>query len=736
MLRALSSGVSGLQAHQVAMDVESNNIANVDTTGFKYSRADFSSLLSQVSQLPTGPQNSTGGTNGTAVGLGTSISSTTRIDSQGAIESTDKNTDCAIQGNGFFIVSADNGITDSYSRSGNFNFDQQGNFVDNNGYKVMGWTRNTTTGIIDPTPAGLSPIVISPGLTTPAQPTTYLSVNANLDSGSTINVYSPISSLDSIAGGTILSGDTTVTTNNEDTSSAIYTDSKGNLIERGQDMGVMTDSSGNGLQLQNDQGESISFRSATVPLAGATPTNVAAGATSLSSGDLTINGIDITGTISSDATTAASNAASLAQMINAQTSQTGVTATVVLSTDGTLDGIKLVNDNSGTVKNVNVTTSATGTTNSGVSTAADDPATQFRYTDGTTNPLGQDANTGIYYFHTSEDLRSQMQTVARATASPTATVTVDSTGKFQISNPANGVNSAGVAVTGTDMNINVTSISDSNTLPNSVFNTTISTLSGALAAGTASSNSSQAFNIPTLSTSIDVFDSLGSKHTVTMNFTKSSNSTWDCIISVPQPGILNPNGGSSGKPANMIEGTIKFNSDGSFSNSSITQLSFTANNGSVPDQKINFELGTANAFDGITSFDSASATGSVNQDGFTGGVLTGISIDQSGTLIGAFSNGKSFGLAQLGMATFANDAGLSTTGGNLFQQSSNSGNPSIGTASTGGRGAIQSSALEDSNVDLSRALTQLIVIQRGYQANAKTITTADQILQTLISIKQ
>ena len=87
------------------------------------------------------------------------------------------------------------------------------------------------------------------------------------------------------------------------------------------------------------------------------------------------------------------------------------------------------------------------------------------------------------------------------------------------------------------------------------------------------------------------------------------------------------------------------------------------------------------------------------------------------------------------MATFTNNQGLESDGGNCFVQTSNSGDPIVGQASTGGKGTIQSSSLEMSNVDLSRSLTQLIVIQRGYQANSKTITTADEMLNTLLQLK-
>ncbi|MBD3807030.1 flagellar hook-basal body complex protein, partial [Sulfuricurvum sp.] len=139
MLRSLFSGVTGLQAHQIAMDVESNNIANVNTIGYKYSRANFSDLLAQTNQIATAPQGELGGKNAVQIGLGSSVNSITRIHSQGSIQNTDKNTDVAIQGDGFFIVSSDGGNTYKYSRSGDFKFDAAGNFVDNNGFIVQGW---------------------------------------------------------------------------------------------------------------------------------------------------------------------------------------------------------------------------------------------------------------------------------------------------------------------------------------------------------------------------------------------------------------------------------------------------------------------------------------------------------------------------------------------------------------------------------------------------------------------
>ena len=149
MMRSLWSGISGLNAHQTAMDVEANNIANVNTTGFKYSRTNFQNLLSQTIKSATAPQGNLGGKNSFQVGLGTNVSSVETMFKQGSIQNTDKNTDMAINGNGFFVVSGDGGKTYRYTRAGDFTFDSLGNFVDPNGYIVQGWLADPETHTID-----------------------------------------------------------------------------------------------------------------------------------------------------------------------------------------------------------------------------------------------------------------------------------------------------------------------------------------------------------------------------------------------------------------------------------------------------------------------------------------------------------------------------------------------------------------------------------------------------------
>ncbi len=604
MMRSLWSGVTGLQAHQIAMDVEGNNIANVNTNGFKYSRANFSDLLSQTSKIATAPQGKSGGKNPMQVGLGSEIGSITRMFSQGSIQTTSKNTDLAIQGNGFFVVSPDGGKTYKYTRSGDFVFDANGNFVNSKGLILQGWVRDKNTGKLDTT-APIQNITIPPGLTTPANPTSILNLKANLNSGAHIVNRSPIRPLDTTNG--LDGADGTPNTKDD---------------EKVDDFSVLFNDEGDSFNIKDGQG-------------------------------------------------------------------------IVVSFDGT-------------------------------------NTKEFRYTSNATNTDTTDADgNGVYEFRTTEDLRAALQHYLQQT-SPTATVTVNELGKYEINNSA-----AGTA----PIDIKVSGISDATTDENKLFTVAMKSLSGKLSAASTGIKVSQTITAATHASSIDIFDSLGTKHTVRLEFRKSGyitdtngtkvGATWDMKIIVPEPGEI------GGVPvANEVKGTVSFNDDGSLSSYTPSSITYTANNGSAPNQTIQLNLGTTNRFDGLTSFDSNSNTAGISQDGFTGGDLDGIRIDESGTLVGSFTNGRSFGLAQLAMAKFTNNVGLESEGGNIFIQTANSGDPVIGQAAVGGRGFIQSSALEMSNVDLSRSLTQLIVIQRGFQANSKTITTSDQMLNTLLQLKQ
>ena len=706
MLKSLFSGVSGLQSHQVAMDVESNNIANVNTIGFKYSRANFSDLLAQTKAIATAPQGQLGGKNPVQVGLGSSVSSMTRIFAQGSVQNSDKNTDVAIQGDGFFIISPDGGNTYKYTRAGDFKFDAGGNFVDNNGFIAQGWLRDPVTGKVDST-APIENINIPPGLTTPANPTSEVVLKANLNSGPIVESFSPAYAVPS--GAPVLPF----------TQQQPAVDKNGYPIESG-DVGVMFNEVGEAFALQTGQGIWASFIASTIT-GNAVTGGLAADSTETITFDLDDGSTKSVSFTFLAGNTAAQNAAIEAAAINSISSVTGITATVNAS-----DQVVLVNDNGNASASHNISVnSATG--NTGFN-AGDADTTAYQYT---YNPAGATTLAGANKeFNTIATLREALENEARNNAAAGAAnieVTVNEQGKIQLVNPDS---------TSYDINLKITALSGGGVTENVRFTRNMEAMNTVLQAGTAGKSFSQAFNAATHSSSIDIFDSLGSKHTLRMEFRKikldaATGSEWAVTITVPQPATID-----TIAPTFEKKGSIRFNNDGSLATYSPPNISFTANNGSSPDQQVNLSFGTANKFDGMTSFDSRSATSGISQDGYTGGDLVGIRIDQSGTLIGSFSNGRSFGLAQIAMAKFTNNEGLATEGGNVFIQTANSGDPIIGTAATAGRGFIQSAALEASNVDLSRALTQLIIIQRGFQANGKTITTSDQLLQTLIGLKQ
>jgi len=716
MLKSLFSGVSGLQSHQVAMDIESNNIANVNTVGYKYSRANFSDLLAQTKSIATAPQGALGGKNPVQIGLGSTVSSATRIFSQGSIQNSNKNTDVAIQGDGFFIISPDGGNTYKYTRAGDFKFDAGGNFVDNNGFIAQGWLRDKVTGKVDST-APITNINIAPGLTTPAQPTQVVSLKANLNSGALAKSFSPAFQ---VASGTPAAPFTAANP---------AQDANGNPIASGN-LGVMFNGTGNAFSLQNGQGVWASFISST-----STSTNTVTTPAADDAQTIVFN-LDPTKSPSTAtasftllaANSAAQNASVEAAAINAITGTTGITATI----NGT-NNIVLTNDNGTTSASHNINIASVSSTGGLVTAfnATEDNQTAYKYTyNSASATLGTGANKE---FKTMADLRQALESQARAHGATPANnkikIIVNAQGKFEISNPTANADNY-------DLNLKITGFSGGGTTENTRFTTSMTAMNSVLAAGTAGKAFSQSFNAATHSSSIDIFDSLGSKHTLRMEFRKTAldrttGSSWDITITVPQPATID-----TVAPTFEKKGSIRFNNDGSLATFNPPNLSFSGNNGSSPDQQVNLSFGTANAFDGMTSFDSPSSTSGISQDGFTGGDLVGIRIDQSGTLVGSFSNGRSFGLAQIGMAKFTNNEGLSANGGNVYNQTANSGDPIIGTAATAGRGFIQSSALEASNVDLSRALTQLIIIQRGFQANGKTITTSDQLLQTLIGLKR
>ncbi|WP_089188571.1 flagellar hook protein FlgE [Campylobacter sputorum] len=855
MMRSLWSGVSGLGAHQIAMDVEGHNIANVSTTGYKYSRANFEDMMSQTSKIATGPQGDLGGTNSMQVGLGTSVTSVTKIFKQGSVQTTEKLTDVAIQGDGFFIVSGDGGYTQKYTRNGDFLFDKYGNFVNNAGYIVQGWMRDEETGEIDST-RQVQNILVKPDLTMPARATTKLDIAATLNTGDNIGDQKvPIYELDSFRGYTdrnqdgVTAGAAELHDENIEDSFKNTKNSDYRLVEKGVDMGILHNQKGEAYNLREGQGIWVSYATAKTQPITVEDIDPAVG----KAFDVTINGTQVKGNVTS--------INELARLINSRSQETGVKAVVVNGSQ-----IQLANQNdSGTTsstKNIKITNVVSGL---GITEQKVITAYQYKYTtaqigtykDPKADPkvpssmiqAGKEPydDTLERSFHSTEDLRAAMQEDARRNVDydgdPASSgkpdpnlgvmVTVNKEGQFEIRNefskesvevskkandvlisntpigkptaaanytagafennsdkeitvsiydkdgkktevkiPAANAGVAGTspeitipdggyatmdgdvtvknditytltgeAASGKGMNLYITGLTDpaNNVGENIRFTEIMSPMRGALNRSEYP-KTTQASYISAHSTTTPIYDSLGGTKDIKFDFIKegyadNGGTRWKIIIQVPEPAKINFSSNTT-LPSNLVVGEVTFNPDGTLATYYPTSIQYSSNNGSIGGQPILLDLGTAGDTDGLVAHDAKSNTKFFTQDGYKGGDLDGIKIDESGTIIGSFTNGRSLGLAKIAMAKFINNEGLTSEGGTLFSVSPNSGEAIIGEAITAGRGKMQSSALEMSNVDLSRALTNLIVIQRGFQASSKTITTSDQMLNTLLQLKQ
>lgn len=851
-MRSLWSGVSGLQAHQVAMDVEGNNISNVNTKGFKYSRADFGTMFSQTVKIATAPTDGRGGSNPLQIGLGVSVSSTTRIHSQGSVQTTNKNTDVAINGDGFFMVSDDGGLTRYLTRDGDFKLDAYGNFVNNAGFVVQGWNINWDTQSID---SSRSPqnIFIDPGMHIPAAKSTEVAIKANLNSGLNIGTSSRnLYALDSVHG---WNNKTQRPEDENDTGTTqFYTTSKNaiEVTEKGVDAGSLFNANGQGLNLREGQGIWVSYADAKFTTDRANGANVFDPNLTVAQQnnvifwgnkdiavtlDINLNGVRI----QNDNIRSLDEAIAYINTFTAPTdTRDGTGVKAVKKADGS--GIEFVNDNAdGTtdnMKNIDLTVNVGNSAgerntinydaNTGVfspqggnlTTAQNDtdwiagaaqagqpqnvkvvtahkyiyssnpvtippminpdggPAFQPNNGNRPTDPAsanywdaiqGSLKNTTERTFRTTEDLRELLQRDARYgvdyngsgiidNATPTfdandinqaVKVVVTENGNFAISNanetstiPANAGAGANAATTDPkNMSFNITAYSNKQgtVSTNDAFTKIFKAFDGPLVIGNQIKESEQ-LKLSAFSAGLEIYDSLGSKHTLEVQFVKQSTTQdggneWQMIIRVPEPAEINTTGEG---PTNIIVGTARFNNDGSLANYTPKTINFSPNNGAAPNQQIKLSFGTSGSNDGLVSSNSASTLTGQATDGYTSGNLKpdAIRVDDKGNILGEFTNGKTFAVAKIAMASVANNSGLEEIGGNLFKVTANSGAIVVGEAGTGGRGEMKTSALEMSNVDLSRSLTELIIIQRGYQANSKTISTSDQMLQTLIQLKQ
>lgn len=241
-----------------------------------------------------------------------------------------------------------------------------------------------------------------------------------------------------------------------------------------------------------------------------------------------------------------------------------------------------------------------------------------------------------------------------------------------------------------------------------------------------------------LSTSITVYDSLGNSHSVDVYFRKSAPGTWE-VHALAKGDELT--GGTPGENTEIGTGELTFDESGALSNVNWSAPIVANFNGAIQNQAVEVDFGTPTSLGGTglggtSQFGSASAVSGQSQDGWSSGDLAGVRVDANGVVSGVYSNGQTVPAGKIAVAKFRANEGLAKAGQNLWASTTESGDAAIGGAGEGGRGATVAGSLEQSNVDIAEQFVDLIAHQRAFQANSKTITTADQMLQELMTIKQ
>ena len=225
-------------------------------------------------------------------------------------------------------------------------------------------------------------------------------------------------------------------------------------------------------------------------------------------------------------------------------------------------------------------------------------------------------------------------------------------------------------------------------------------------------------------TTVPIFDAQGKSFPVTLTFEKTASNVWD-VSATMKP--------ADGSITTFALGDINFGPNGSFASiTGTTAMTITLPDSTI--QVVNFNLGLANGFTGLTQLSGNSSAAATSQDGYEAGFFLSVTVNSDGSIEALFTNGQTQTLDQMQLATFANPAGLEKQGKNLLLPSVASGAAILRLPQTGSTGSIVSGALEGSNVDIAEEFTSMIINQRAFQANARTITTNDEVMQELVNI--
>jgi flagellar hook protein FlgE len=721
MLRSLYASISGLRNHQTRMDIIGNNIANVNTVGYKSSRVTFEESLSQMLQGATRAEGGGGGTNPMQVGLGMNLGSVDTRMTQGNLESTGLITDLSIEGKAYFAVSDGNGTY--FTRNGAFQFDSQGQMVlPTNGMVLQGKLADNTGSFSASSLIGNIRVPFNDQA--PAKASTEIKYARNLDS-------------DSLAKGSVL-----------------YTQKFMHHAEDGDTLLGLADHAGNNLGIQ--AGDVLTFSaSAALPATGTvsttftvTDTTAMAGPTGLLTAItnfLRSSGVD-------------GGLGTVVDMVKPADSATQRGAlTIYNNVKNPISNFQITSSRpiSGpkVTKAFSVpTTIPIGSTRLNIMTdtlrapANNDDALSELY-DAGGNDLGLEPGDSISFSGSIGGTPAANVTPLIYTAGAAGTKMSDMLAKIKDNfklpdhdgsvqnNTSVSLNAAGsddnipdgsIVIRGQsetafairDVAIRSSDVNNASPSPTS-FNTNMNTVT-----------LRDATDTQVAENSITVYDNIGKEHIATMRFIPTAvPSQW--LWEVKLAGQETIVSGDKGK--------LSFGQDGSVSSFSFddgsSKLAFDPKNG-APNVSVNLEVGGPHDFTGITQFRSATTATAVGQDGYTMGRLRQISIGEDGIVSGSFTNGTTKNLAQILVVDFTNPGGLQKVKDSVYTSSANSGDPIYGAAGKQSSSVIKPGALELSNVELAQEFTDMITTQRGYQANARVITVSDSLLEELVNLKR
>ena len=723
MMRSLFSGVSGIKVHQTRMDVIGNNIANINTIGFKGSRTTFSDMLSQLQSAASAATATRGGVNPRQVGLGVNVESIDLIFTDSSPQSTGKNTDLALAGEGLFYLREGN--QSYYTRNGSFLFDEGGNYVmAGTGFRVQGWNASSE-GEIN-TNGASTDIVVPIGKTMEATETTSIKYSGNLNKESkmiksisytksnsgdaddslvvtkspsystAISITVPegyqLSSGEEAITGTI-KGSTqyTVDGDNADVSAEIFAKRVRGARDNERDGEeayfynlIYTDADGNELGRVRS---TTSYTNTEVP----DLPDITANATANSVAE------DVTTSVNVDGT----NVVSATITFRDGTQQTVTSGYYEVGKSIPITTLATIYDSLGGKHEVTILLDKDPNSTGGDATPVDDDA------------ISSGKTTYVYYddSHTKQTVTLLNSDSAISSATDDAgNTTMTYTKTYKVTNVGTADSPVYISETGHPLTADEAATVDTETLTY-----TIGTAGNVISSTPVYDNRWRVYINP----------GVGEKGPAAGEEFKNSYTRSEATENAEEDG-------SSTKGEMTFTSYIYFNDKGAY-----------INNGRNENAAITFEYGDGNGassnqailnFSDLTQY-ANSTTSFPTTNGNTAGVLQSVSVDSNGIISGTYTNGLIRNEAQVAVAQFTNSAGLLKVGTTIYQESNNSGTANIRTIADFGL-SVTSSALEMSNVDLATEFSEMIITQRGFQANSKMTTVSDEMLETLVNMKR